>query len=307
MEQNTPPTQKHKAGFVAVAGRPNVGKSTLINSILGQKIAAVTARPQTTRKQQFGILTLKHAQIIFMDTPGIHHAHHKLGEWMNEEAASAFEDGDLLLVVVDGSQTPHADDRLLASVIAETAPSLRMIIAVNKLDLVAPADLPARTAIYQDLFPRAHLIAISAARGDNLQTLLDAIVERLRENPPFFPEDQITDAYEREIAADLIRAAALVHLRDEVPHSIAVRIDEYTERGDTGAFIAGTLFVERESQKGIVIGKGGKMLKRIGAAARQEIEEMSGRKVFLQLRVKLRKNWRNKENILQLFGFSKRK
>ena len=298
-------TVSFKSGFVAVAGRPNVGKSTLMNAFIGQKIAAITPRPQTTRRQQFGILTLDYAQIIFMDTPGIHQAKHKLGKLMNQEAIAAFGESDLLLVLVDGSEMPHGEDQLLARVIAEVNPSLSMILALNKIDqLEANKSTPHQEA-YQTFFPQPVIIPISATRGDNLDILLDAIITRLPESPPYYPEDQITDSYEREIAADLIREATLLYLRDEVPHSIAIRIDEFIERGEVGAYIVATIFVERDSQKGIVIGKGGKKLKRIGSAARQEIETMSGRNVFLKLRVKLRKNWRNNEKMLQRFGFKK--
>lgn len=296
----------YKAGFVAVAGRPNVGKSTLINTLLKQKIAAVTPRPQTTRKQQYGILTLEGAQIIFVDTPGIHVTKHKLGEYMNEEAAEAFDEVDLLLVLVDGSQLPNEDDRLLAEFVLRLKSSVPIIMGVNMIDKIDKAQLQTNRGIFEQLYPGIMSVSISATRGDNLSHLLDLLIERLPEHPPFFPPEQITDSYEREIAADLIREAALLYLRDEVPHSLAVRIDEFNERGKKGAYIAATLFAERDSQKGIVIGRGGKMIKRIGSHARKQIELMSGRKVYLELRVKVRKNWRNDENMLRLFGFRSR-
>ncbi len=296
-------TQSYRAGFVAVAGRPNVGKSTLINAVLRQKIAAVTPRPQTTRRQQLGILTLEHAQIVFIDTPGIHHPRHKLGERMNAEAEAALDDADVLLTIVDGSQPPHDEDHLLAEVIASVQVLPPQVLAVNKIDLIDQETLAARQAAFGALFPRATVMPISAAYGHNLAELLDLLISKLPEHPAFFPEDQITDLYEREIAADLIREAALLSLRDEVPHAIAIRIDEFKERGEGGAYIAATIFVERESQKPIVIGRGGEMIKRIGSMARREIEAMSGRKVFLDLRVKVRKNWRNNERMLSLFGF----
>lgn len=297
------PAEGFRAGFVAVAGRPNVGKSTLINALLGQKIAAVSPRPQTTRRQQFGILSLPEAQLVFMDTPGIHHPRHKLGELMNEEAAATFREADVVLVVVDGSEPPHEEDRFLSEVLAAAAPRLPLVLAVNKIDVLFHEALSERQVVFQALFPQAFVQPISAARGDELPALLAALLDRLPENSPFFSDDQITDFYERDIAADLIREAALIHLRDEVPHSLAVRIDEFTERDNGAAFIAATLFVERESQKGIVIGKGGGMLKTIGSHARGQIEAVTGRHVFLRLRVKLRENWRNDENTLRLFGF----
>jgi GTP-binding protein Era len=292
-----------KAGFVAVAGRPNVGKSTLINRLLGQKIAAVTHRPQTTRRQQLGILTSETTQIIFVDTPGIHLAQHKLGEKLNDEAVDALSDADMILVVVDGSVPPQDEDNLLALTIREVAPSHQKVLVLNKIDLLKTDSIQQREESYQELFPTAFLLQTSARTGAGLPELIVALQARLPENVFFFPPDQVTDSFERDIAADLIREAALIHLRDEVPNSIAVRVDEYTERKAKGAYIEATLFVERDSQKGIVIGKDGKKLKLIGMHARKEIEDMSGRKVFLRLRVKLRKNWRNDDNSLALFGF----
>jgi len=298
---NLPPN--YKAGFVAVMGKPNVGKSTLINAFLGQKVTAVSPRPQTTRKRQMGILTLETAQVVFVDTPGVHHPRHKLGESMNQEAIDTLAECDVVLFIVDASQPPGEEDRLLANLIGRLQQKLPVIMALNKIDLLPAADLPDRQQEFAALVPQAELIAISATRQVNLDTLLEKIIARLPEGYPFFPPDQITDLYEREIAADLIREAALNILRDEVPHGIAIRIDQFTERGDYGAYIEATVFVERESHKGIVIGKGGTMLKQIGSAARREIEAMSGRKVFLRLRVKVRKNWRNDPNVLRWFGY----
>lgn len=301
--ENTP--ANYRSGFVAVMGRTNVGKSTLINTLLGTKIAAVSPWPQTTRKRQMGILTREVSQIIFIDTPGIHRPHHKLGERMNLEAADVVEESDMALLIVDASQMPGEEDRTLADLLLGLKRSVPVILALNKIDLVDSPTLEAHQQAFTELTPHAHPVLISATTGENLDTLINEIVERLPEGEPFFPEDQITDLYERDIAADLIREAALFHLRYEVPHSIAIRIDEFKERDHQGAYIAATIFVERESQKGIVIGQGGEMLKRIGSAARQQIEAMSGRKVFLDLRVKVRKNWRNDEAALRLFGFGK--
>lgn len=294
----------HKAGFVAVAGKPNVGKSTLVNALLGQKVAAVSPRPQTTRKRQMGILTLENAQVIFIDTPGIHRPRHKLGEAMNREAAETLEESDLVLFIVDASGPPDDEDLQLADLINQLKRSLPLLLALNKIDLLEPEGLAARREAFGALVPQATIWEISATRGDNLHDLLEDILARMPDSPPYFPKDQITDLYEREIAADLIREAALHILRDEVPHGIAIRIDQYTEREDHGAYIEATIFVEKESHKGIVIGQGGSMLKQIGTAARQEIESMSGRKVFLRLRVKVRKNWRDDDKVLRWFGYS---
>jgi GTPase len=293
----------HKSGFVAVLGRPNVGKSTLMNAFLGQKVAAVSPRPQTTRRRQLGILTNEAAQIIFIDTPGVHQPKHKLGQGMNELAREALTDADMILFLVDLSQPPEAEDRLLAGWVVDLNRTAATLLVLNKLDLLTPAELPARVVAYQELVPGAESLAISAARGYGRDVLLDRLLDRLPEGGDYYPEEQITDLYEREIAADLIREAALLHLRDEVPHGIAVRIDEYTDRGETNAYIAATLFVERESHKPIVIGERGAMIKLISSTARKEIETMTERKIYLEVNVKVQKNWRDDDQVLHRFGF----
>lgn len=300
-------TINSKAGFVAVMGRPNVGKSTLINALLGQKIAAVSPRPQTTRKRQMGILTIKskdkYTQIIFVDTPGIHNPRHKLGERMNREAKATLEDSDVILLVVDVSQEPNEEDLLLFNLLAGLNRSIPVVLALNKSDLANNEVFSINREAYMNGIPRATDISISATRRENLDILLGEITSHLPKGLPFFPDDQLTDLYEREITADLIREAALTLLRDEIPHGIAIRIDQFTERGEGGAYIEATIFVERESHKPIVVGQGGSMIKKIGSAARKEIEAMSGRKVYLRLNVKVRKNWRNDEKILRRMGF----
>lgn len=297
----------YKTGFIAVMGRPNVGKSTLINALLKQKIAAVSPRPQTTRKRQMGILTFSQEetsiQAVFVDTPGVHQPHHKLGELMNKEAAQTLEESDLILFVADASQAPQPEDLLLIDLIKSLKRSATTILALNKIDLVSQQKLEDNTQAFLDYLPLALPVAISATASSNLDQLLQIIIQHLPEGEPFFPEEQLTDLYERDLAADMIREAALNLLRDEVPHGIAIRIDQYTEREDHGAYIEATLFVERESHKPIVIGQNGSMLKKIGTAARQEIEAMSGRKVFLKIQVKLRKNWRDDDSVLKRFGY----
>jgi len=294
---------EYRAGFVAVMGKPNVGKSTFINAMLQQKVAAVSPRPQTTRKRQMGILTLENAQVVFIDTPGVHQARYKLGKAMNLEALSALAECDLILWLVDASQPPDPEDISLAGQMGKLKKPVQTILVLNKIDLIASEKISEHGAMFANLLSQAIPARISATRGDGMDDLLSEMIARLPVHAPYFPQDQLTDLYERDLAADLIRESALVLLRDEIPHGIAVRIDQFTERGERGAYIEATLFVEKETHKGIVIGGGGSMLKQIGSRARGEIEAMSDRKVYLDLHVKVRKNWRNKDGVLEGFGF----
>lgn len=297
----------HRSGFIAIIGRPNVGKSTLLNAILGQKIAAVSPRPQTTRKRQLGIFTVENAQLIFVDTPGMHNAKHKLGEFLNAEAEEALDGVDLILWLVDASSSPTEEDMNISALLKEAAPRTPRMLVLNKTDLVQPDDLSVREKEYAALVNKTSVVKVSAARRLGLGELIEALIQTVPEREAEYPEEQITDLYEKEIAGDLIREACLIKLRDEVPHGMAVRIDEFKERENGMAYIAATIYVERESQKGIVIGDGGKMLKSIGSAARKEIEEMGGRKVYLELRVKVSKDWRNDPNMLKQLGYGKKK
>src|SRR5512139_354297 len=291
-----------RSAFVAIIGRPNVGKSTLVNALLGQKIAAVSPKPQTTRKRQLGILTTDHAQLIFVDTPGIHNPRHKLGTFLNQEAEESLEGVDLVLWLVDVSVRPTEEDKQIASLLMRLPRRTPLVLVANKIDLISAEALTPRIEAYQASLSRdVQVVSISATENRNLDQLRELLISLAPVRAPEYDEEQVTDSYERDIAADLIREACLHRLRDEVPHGVGVRVDEFAERENGMLYIAATVFVERESQKGIVIGEGGKMLKQIGSAARKEIEDMGGRSVFLELRVKVLKDWRNDENALQRF------
>lgn len=293
-----------RSGFIAIIGRPNVGKSTLVNALLGQKIAAVSPKPQTTRKRQLGILTTESAQLVFVDTPGLHSPRHKLGKFLNQEAEESLEGVDVILWLVDASARPTDEDQQIAALLNRTPRRTPLVLAANKIDLIPAEVLTSRLEAYQSSLKReAQVISISATQNRNLEQLLELLISLSPFRPPEFDEEQVTDSYERDIAADLIREAALHHLRDEVPHGVGIRIDEFKERENGMLYIAATVFVERNSQKGIVIGEGGKMLKAIGSAARKEVEEMSGRPIFLELRVKVLKDWRNDENAMRRLGY----
>lgn len=296
----------YKSGFVSIVGKPNAGKSTLTNRLLGQPVAGVSAKPQTTRKRQLAILTTDEAQIIFVDTPGLHEPKDKLSQFINSEAQYALHDADVILFLADASQKPDKMDETLASLVMELQKDIPVLLALNKIDLTDSKTLAANKALFQNLLPEARVVSISAQTGSGIENLLQAVCELLPEGPQYYPPDQITESFERDIAAEMVRAACMDLLEDEVPYSIAVRTDEYSERENGMLYVKATIFVEREAQKAIVIGKNGDMIKRIGSAARVEIEAVSGQKVFLDLTVKLRKDWKNDAAFLKELGLSQK-
>ena len=288
-KQEAAPTGAHRAGFVAIIGRPNAGKSTLLNHFVGQKVAIVTSKPQTTRNRIQGIVTQPSGQIVFIDTPGLHEAESALNRQMMREVAAALEGIDLLLLVVDASHTfPHADSLLL-----EKAKRFegRAILALNKIDrLPRPKLLPLIEA-FSKAFPFSAIVPISALKGQGCDELRQEILDHLPEAPPYFPEDQITDQPERFLAGEIIREKAIRLTYHEVPHALAVVVDQFEETPKI-LRIHATLHVERDSQKKILIGHKGDMLKKVGTEARKELEVLLGTKIFLGLFVKVVPDWR---------------
>ncbi|MCS7208476.1 MAG: GTPase Era [Fimbriimonadales bacterium] len=293
------PAPKFRSGFVAVIGKPNVGKSTLVNHFVGRKVSIVSPRPQTTRRRILGILNLPDAQIVFVDTPGIHKPKYKLGERMVEAAVGALPDADLILFVVDASKPPSAEDQQIAELL-RTEAHAPVVLVLNKMDKLPPEKVKPHAEAYWQLVPNyADWMMTNAVKGHNCDKLLEIILKHLPEGLPFFPQEQITDQPERLFAAEIIREKVLLNTYQEVPHGIGVAIERWEERPNGVLYIAATIYVERETHKGIVIGEGGKMLKKIGQRAREELELWLGRKIFLELWVKVREDWRNIPSFFQ--------
>ena len=296
--------QSYKSGFVAVIGRPNVGKSTLLNQLVGQKIAIVSDTPQTTRNRILGILTLPDAQILFLDTPGIHKPKHKLGEYMVKSAQESLREVDIILFVSDVTESFGAGERFILDMLqSETAP---VVLVLNKVDLLPKDKLLPIIQKYAGLHNFAAVVPVSALTGDNTGRLIDVIKTNLGEGPQYYPEDEVTDQPERVVAAELIREKIFRLTRDEIPHSTAVEVEEMKTRDNGDVFLRATIYVERESQKGIVIGAGGAMLKEVGWQARLEMENIFGSRFFVDLWVKVKKDWRNKEGSLRMLGYDDR-
>jgi GTPase len=296
-------TQKgHKSGFISIIGRPNVGKSTFLNRVIGQKIAIMSDKPQTTRNKVQGVLTTNDAQFIFIDTPGIHKPKHKLGDFMMKVAQNTLKEVDVILFMVNAQEGFGRGEEF----ILEKFQSVRtpIFLVINKIDQVHPDELLKIIESYKEKYDFSEIIPISALEGNNVETLLGQIKKYIPEGPQFYPADQVTDHPERFIVSELIREKALHLTREEIPHSLAVTIDKMERREDKDVVhVMATIIVERDSQKGIVIGKQGKMLKEIGKRARVDIENLLGSQVFLELWVKVQKDWRNKMSQLRDFGF----
>jgi GTP-binding protein Era len=292
---------KFKSGFVSIIGRPNVGKSTLMNHIIGQKIAIMSDKPQTTRNKIHGVYTSDDGQIVFLDTPGIHKPNSKLGDYMMKVAHSTLGEVDAILFLVDVSEGIGGGDRYIIEQLKPiTTP---VILVLNKIDRIHPDELFAIIKTYKDLYSFAEIVPISALKGNNVTTLLEQIVRYLPEGPQYYPADQVTDHPEQFVCAELIREKILHLTREEIPHSIAVQIEDMKVESNGIVRISAVIFVERDSQKGIIIGKQGTLLKEIGQKARQDIEALLGSKVFLELWVKVKKDWRNQERVLKDLGF----
>jgi len=291
----------HRSGVVALVGRPNVGKSTLLNTILGQKLSIVTSKPQTTRNRILGIKTLPDAQIIFIDTPGIHTPRHKLGELMVREAREALKEVDIGLLLVD-PRLPGKGERDIIESFGATVNVVFLVI--NKIDTVRKESLLPVIDAYRALYPFKEIVPISALAGDGVDTLLAETVARLPEGPRYYPDDMVTDRLERFLVSEIIREKITERTEQEVPHSVAVEVAEWSERAEGVILIGATIYIERESQKGIIIGKKGLRLKAVGIEARREIEGLLGAQVFLKLWVKVRKDWRSDGPFLKELGFT---
>lgn len=295
-----------KSGYVSVIGRPNVGKSTLLNAIIGEKISAISSKPQTTRQNITFIHTDDEAQIIFLDTPGIQKPKNKLGEFMLTESKEGIEDSDVITYIVDTSKRIGKAERSIIDLLKEYKRKLPIILLINKVDTIKKEELLEIISMYaeEDIFD--DIIPISAMKNDGVDIYLESLKKYLKPGPMYYPEDMITDKNERFIVAEIIREKGLMYLNEEVPHGLAISIEKFKKREDKNIYdIDANIYVERDSHKGILIGKGGSMLKRIGTEAREEAERLLDAKVNLQIWVKVEKNWRDRDNLVKRFGYDK--
>ena len=295
-----------KSGYVSVIGRPNVGKSTLLNAIIGEKISAISSKPQTTRQNITFIHTDDEAQIIFLDTPGIQEPKNKLGEFMLTESKEGIEDSDVITYIVDTSKRIGKAERSIIDLLKEYKGKLPIILLINKVDTIKKEELLEIISMYaeEDIFD--DIIPISAMKNDGVDIYLESLKKYLKPGPMYYPEDMITDKNERFIVAEIIREKGLMYLNEEVPHGLAISIEKFKKREDKNIYdIDANIYVERDSHKGILIGKGGSMLKRIGTEAREEAERLLDAKVNLQIWVKVEKNWRDRDSLVKRFGYDK--
>lgn len=301
MSQNTNASTKFRSGFVAIIGRPNVGKSTLMNHLIGQKIAIMSDKPQTTRNKIHGVYTTDTSQIVFLDTPGIHKPQSKLGDYMMKTAEGALKEVEAVLFLIDVAEGFGGGDRFIIEQLKKV--DTPVFLVMNKIDKVQPEQLLATITQYKDMYPFAEVVPISALQGNNVDTLLAQLQKYLPEGPQYYPADQITDHPEQFVVSELIREKILHMTREEIPHSIAVGIEDMRVQENGVVYIGAVIFVERDSQKGIIIGKKGALLKEVGKQARRDIEALLGSRTFLELWVKVKKDWRNQERVLKDFGF----
>jgi GTP-binding protein Era len=290
------------SGFVSLIGRPNVGKSTLLNRMLGEKIAITSDKPQTTRNRIQGICNVPGGQIVFVDTPGIHQPRSRLNQYMVDTARSCIQGVDAILLLVDATDAPAAQGAMIRDLLEGV--TVPVFLVINKIDIVEPETLLAGINVYRTFHPFAEIVPVSASTGDGVDRLVQLVFDRLPEGPAYFPDDILTDVPERFVVAEIVREKVFRMTRDEVPYSVAVVVDSFKEREDGKLIsISATINVERDSQKGIIIGKRGEMLKRVGTQARSEIERLLGCKVFLELFVRVQKDWSENSRLLREFGY----
>jgi GTP-binding protein Era len=298
MQKSKENSRDFKSGFIAIVGRPNVGKSTLMNCLLGEKVSIISDKPQTTRNRIRGILSLPGAQLVFIDTPGIHKPLHKMNEIMVNTALGTYNEVDVIMLLVEATEKPGAGDKFIIDSLAKV--KTPVILVINKVDLIAKERLLPLMQEYSGLADFAEIIPVSALRKD-LGGLVDAIVKRMQKGPQYFPDDQLTDQPERFVVSEIIREKVFELTKDEIPYSTAVVIEEMKEEPELTRILA-TIYVDRDSQKGIVIGKNGALLKEVGTRARRDAEKLLGVKVFLQLWVKVKKGWRDDDRMLKNIG-----
>ena len=294
-------SKQFKSGFVAIVGRPNVGKSTFMKYVLGQKIAIMSDKAQTTRNKIQGVYTNQDCQIVFLDTPGIHKPKHELGNFMVESAYSALKEVDAVLFMVNAAEKRGPGDDFIIEKLKKIKTPVFLVL--NKIDLISPDELLDRVESYQETIPFAGIIPISVLQGNNVQELMTTLTNHLPEGPQYYPSDQITDHPEYFVVSELIREKILHLTKEEIPHSVAVTVDKMQKDEFDKVHVYANIIVERPTQKGIIIGKGGKLLKEIGVRARKDIEQLLGNKVYLELWVKVEKDWRKKKIHLQDFGY----